>query len=65
MIGIKNLFASKTVLTAILGAIFTLLNGFGVIAVSPETQATIITALFGLAGFFRFTATKQLAVTTG
>ena len=64
MNGIKNLFASKTIITAVLGALFSLLAAFGVIDVSPETQATITTFLFGLAGFFRFTATKELTVSS-
>ena len=64
MTGIKNLFASKTILTAAFGAIFTLLNLLGVVDVTVTTQEAIITALFALAGYFRFTATKQLVVTT-
>lgn len=64
MLGIKNLFASKTILTALFGAIFTLLNLFGIIDVAAGTQETIVTALFALAGYFRFTATKQLTLTT-
>lgn len=62
MSGIKNLFASKTILTSILGAVFMLLSTFGVVDVSPETQAAITTTLFTLAGIFRFTATTELTV---
>lgn len=65
MIGIKNIFASKTILTAIVGAIFTLLNSFGYVTLDASTQTTVITVLFGLAGLFRFTATKQLTTGTG
>lgn len=63
MTGIKNLFASKTILTAIVGAIFSLLNAFNVITLDADTQAGVVTFLFALAGFFRFTATKELVVT--
>lgn len=62
MEGIKNVFASKTVLTALVGAIFSLLSVFGVIEVAPEAQQAIITGLFALAGVFRYTATEQLTV---
>lgn len=62
MNGFKNIFASKTVLTAIAGGIFALLAAFGVIDVSLETQGAIVAALFALAGFFRITATEQVAV---
>lgn len=65
MHGIKNVLASKTILATIVGAIFTLLNLFGVITVDADTQASIVTGLFALAGFFRFTATKQLTVGSG
>lgn len=64
MIGIKNVFASRTILTAIVGALFTLLNTFGFITVDTETQSTVVTVLFALAGYFRFTATKQLTKST-
>jgi hypothetical protein len=64
MFGFKNVFASKTVLTTIVGAVFALLAAFGVINVGEETQAAIVAALFAIAGFFRFTATEQLVATT-
>lgn len=61
MNGFKNLLASKTILTTIVGAVFALLAAFDIIAINPETQAGIVSALFAIAGFFRFTATKQLS----
>ena len=64
MTGFKNLFASKTILTTLVGAIFALLSVFGIIEVSAETQATVVAALFAIAGFFRFNATEQLTATT-
>ena len=64
MLGFKNVLASKTILTAIVGAVFALLSAFGVIEVSAETQAGIVAALFAIAGFFRFQATEQLVATT-
>ena len=63
MTGLKNVFASKTILTTIVGAVFTLLNLAGVVNVDAATQSGIVTALFGLAGLFRYSATKQLALT--
>ncbi len=63
MTGVKNLFASKAILTSILGAVFTLLNLFGIITVDANTQAGIVTALFAVAGYFRFTATTELTLT--
>lgn len=65
MFDFKNLFASKTVLTTLLGGLFSLLSAFGIISVNPETQAGIVTVLFAMAGFFRYIATKQLAVAPG
>lgn len=62
MNGFKNLFASKAILTTIVGAVFSLLAAFGVLEVDPEIQATVVTVLFTLAGFFRFTATEKLTV---
>ncbi len=64
MNGFKNILASKTVLTTIVGAIFTLLSVFGIIDIDPETRGTIVAALFALAGFFRVRATEQLVTTT-
>lgn len=64
MQGIKNLFASKTILTTALGAVFTLLSLLGVIDVTAATQEIVVTALFAAAGYFRFIATDQLVVTT-
>lgn len=58
----KNIFASKTVLTAIVGGIFALLSALGVITIDPQVQEGIVTALFALAGFFRFQATSQLSI---
>lgn len=65
MHGLKNLFVSKTILATIVGAVFTLLSLFGVVTVDPTVQASIVTALFAVAGFFRFTATEQLTVGSG
>lgn len=64
MNGFKNILASKTVLTTIVGAIFALLNVFGIIEISPDVQAGIVTALFAIAGFFRVQATEQLSVSS-
>lgn len=64
MSGFKNIFASKTVLTAIVGAIFALLSALGIIEISVETQAGVVAFLFALAGFFRVQATEQLVATT-
>ncbi len=65
MTGIKNLFASKTIIASLVGAIFALLSLTGVIEVAAETQAAVVTVLFTLAGIFRFTATEQLTVGSG
>lgn len=62
MLGFKNIFASKTVLTSILGTVFALLSALGVIDVAVETQAAVVTVLFALAGLFRYNATEQLVV---
>jgi hypothetical protein len=62
MTGLKNIFASKAILTAIVGAIFALLKAFGVTDFDPAVQNTVVAVLFTLAGFFRFTATEKLSI---
>ena len=62
MNGLKSIFEARTVLTTIVVAIFALLAAFCVVNIDPQVQEGIVTALFALAGFFRFTATKQLTV---
>lgn len=62
MYDFKNIFASKTVLTAIVGAVFGLLAALGIIDINPELQAAVVTVLFALAGLFRVNATDQLAL---
>jgi len=62
MNGFKNVFASKTVIASIVGAIFAILAAIGVLEIDAETQAAVVAVLFGATGVFRFTATEKLAV---